>query len=100
VAHDKKLYQIEDNVRAKKVMVEERIGGFMAITYKDKPLKFKEITTRPEKEEPKKTYEFKIRKVYVPPADHPWKRNYPQYARYSQREKVAPKEKGLLLTKT
>lgn len=99
VAHDKKLYQIEDNVRAKKVTVEERFGGFMVITYKDRPLKFKEITTRPKKEEPKKTYEFKIRKVFVPPVTHPWKRHYPQYAQYSQREKVAPKEKGLLLTK-
>lgn len=102
VAHDKKLYQIEDNIRAKSVTVEERIDGSMVITYKDKALKFKEITARPEKEEPKKTYEFKIRKVYVPPKDHPWKRYFranPQYAQYQQREKVAPKEKGLLLTK-
>jgi len=99
VAHDKKLYQIEDNVRAKKVTVEERFGGFMAITYKDKLLKFKEITARPKTEEPKKTYEFKIRKVYVPPVTHPWKRHYPQYAQYSQREKGNQKEKGLLLTK-
>jgi len=99
VAHDKKLYQIEDNVRAKKVTVEEHFGGFMAITYKDKLLKFKEITARPKTEEPKKTYEFKIRKVYVPPVTHPWKRHYPQYAQYSQREKGNQKEKGLLLTK-
>lgn len=102
VAHDKKLYQIEGNTRAKKVLVEERIDGSMLITYKDKPLKFKEITVRPKKEEPKKTYEFKVRNVYVPPKTHPWKRYFrsnPQYAHYSQREKVAPKEKGLLLTK-
>lgn len=102
VAHDKKLYQIEDNIRAKKVMVEERTDGSMIIAYKDRALKFKEITSRPEKEEPKQIFEFKIRKVYVPPATHPWKRyfkNNPQYAHYSQREKVAPKEKGLLLTK-
>jgi len=102
VVHDKKLYQIEDNIRAKKVLVEEKIDGSMLITYKDKPLKFKEITVHPKKEEPKKTYEFKIRKVYVPPKSHPWKRHfkvYPQYAHYSQKEKVAPKEKELLLTK-
>jgi len=103
VVHDKKLYQIEDNVRAKKVLVEERVDGSMLITYKDKSLKFKEITVRPKKEEPKKTYEFKIRKVYVPPATHPWKRYFkinPQYQQYQQKEKVAPKEKGLLLTLT
>jgi len=102
VAHDKKLYQVEDNTRAKKVMVEDKIDGSMLITYKDRPLKFKEISTRPKKEEPKKTYEFKIRKVYVPPATHPWKRYFKpnaQYPQYQQREKVAPKEKGLLLTK-
>jgi transposase len=102
VVHDKKLYQIEDNVRAKKVTVEERFGGFMVITYKDKPLKFKEITTRPKKEKSKKTYEFKIRKVYVPPATHPWKRYFRSNSHinsYSQKEKVAPKEKELLLTK-
>ena len=102
VAHDKKLYQIEDNTRAKKVVVEERVDGSMLITYKDKPFKFKEITTRPKKEEPKRTYEFKIRRVYVPPATHPWKRYFKhnaQYPQYQQREKVAPKEKELLLTK-
>ena len=102
VAHDKKLYQVEDNVRAKKVVVEERVDDSMLITYKDRPLKFKEIATRPKKEEPKKTYEFKIRKVYVPPATHPWKRYFkihPQYQQYQQREKVDQKEKELLLTK-
>jgi len=102
IVHDKKLYQIEDNIRAKKVLVEEKIDGSMIITYKDKPLKFREITARPKKEEPKKRYEFKVRKVYVPPKSHPWKRYFkanPQYAHYSQKEKVAPKEKELLLTK-
>jgi transposase len=103
VVHDKKLYQIEDDTRAKKVTVEERIDGSMLIAYKDKPLKFKEITTRPKKEEPKRMYEFKIRKVYVPPPTHPWKsfKTSPyrsHYQQYSQKEKVAPKEKGLLLT--
>ena len=103
VVHDKKLYQIEDNVKAKKVTVEERIDGSMAIMYKDKALKFKEITARPEKVEPKKKYEFKLKKVFIPPKDHPWRkfkiRSYPQKYTYSQKEKVAQKEKGLLLIK-
>ena len=102
VAHNKKLYQIEDNVRAKSVMVEERTDGSMIIAYKDRTLKFKEITSRPEKEEPKKIFEFKIRKVYIPPKDHPFKRYFKinsQYQQYQQREKVDQKEKGLLLTK-
>jgi len=102
VAHDKKLYQVLDNVRAKKVMVEELIDGSMIIRYKDASLKFKEITKRLAKEPKRKAYQFKLSTAHVPPADHPW-RNFkfsPQYTHYSQREKVAPKEKELLLTKT
>ena len=101
IAHDCKLYQVEDNIRAGKVVVEERIDGSMIIARKDKVLKFKEIARQPKKPEPKKAYEFKLKRVYGPvPADHPWRRfriNL-QYTHYSQREKVAPKEKGLLLT--
>ena len=102
VAHNSKLYQIEDNVRADKVMVEERIDGSMVITHKDKALKFKEITVRPKKEEPKKTPKFKLKKVYAPPEDHPWRqfKINPQYSHYEQKEKVAQKEKELLLTIT
>ena len=100
VAHDKKLYQILDNVRAKKVIVEERIDGSMIIRYKDGILKFKEITKRVKKEPERKTYEFRLHAAYVPPADHPWRKFKisPQYQQYQQREKVVPKEKGLLLT--
>lgn len=102
IAHDKKLYQILDNTSAKKVIVEDRIDGSMRVRYKDRILRFKEITARP----PKKPYVFKlIKKAYVPAADHPWKNfkfgsGYSQYSHYSQREKAAQKEKGLLLLKT
>ena len=97
IAHDKKLYQILDNTPAKKVIVEERVNGSMVVRYKDIGLRFKEITAKPAK----KPYVFKIRKAYVPPADHPWKsfKISPYSSQYSQREKVAPKEKELLLTK-
>ena len=98
IAHDKKLYQVLDNTPAKKVTVEERINGSMIVRYKDRALRFKKITTKP----PKEPYVFKIRKVYIPPADHPWKRTFkinPQYQQYQQREKGNQKEKELLLTK-
>lgn len=103
VAFNNKLYQIEDNVRDRKVIVEERIDGSMIIAHKDKILKFKEIAVRPKKEKPKKAYEFRLKRVYAPvPADHPWRRFKinSQYAHYQQKEKVAPKEKGLLLAVT
>ncbi len=101
-AHDTKLYQIEDNLRADKVMIEERTDGSMLITHKNSPLKFKEITQRPRKEESKNKYEFRLRRVYMPPAaDHPWKRFRvsSQYKQHAQKEKVGQKEKELLLTK-
>lgn len=105
IAHDKKLYQILDNVAAKKVIVEERVDGSMIIRHKETSLKFKEIKTVSDRLKPeKKTYEFRLRKVYIPPPDHPWKRSFKelntQYSQYQQREKVAPKEKELLLTLT
>ncbi|MBU1853007.1 MAG: hypothetical protein KJ957_03050 [Candidatus Omnitrophica bacterium] len=80
-------------------MVEERIDGSMLITHKDNALKFKEITARPKNKESKKTYEFKLKKLYVPPEDHPWRqfKINPQYSQYKQKEKVAQKEKELLL---
>jgi transposase len=73
VAHDEKLYQIEDNVRTKEVTVEERIDGSMLITYKSLSLKFKEITTRPKKE-PEKPIIPILKKAYIPPKDHPWRK--------------------------
>ncbi len=99
VAHDKKLYQVLDNIRSKNVMVEDRIDGSTIIRYKDDVLKFKRIAVRPKKEKPKKLYELKLRKAYAPPKDHPWRqfKINPQYSHYKQKEKVAQKEKELLL---
>jgi len=51
VAHNSKLYQIENNLNAKKVMVEERANSSIHISYKSMDLKFKEITTRPKKQQ-------------------------------------------------
>ena len=82
--------------------MEEYADSSMRIYYKDNSLKFKEIKQKPK--EVKKSHEFRFGRVYTPPpADHPWRNSHKicsQYAYYSQREKVAPKEKELLLTKT
>jgi hypothetical protein len=99
VAHDKKLYQVENNIRAKKVTVEERIDGSMIIIYKNKVLKYKEIINRPKQVKEKLQRIFKLRKTYVPPKDHPWKMTgYAHYQQYQQEEKAARTEKELLLT--
>lgn len=72
LAHNSKLYQVKDNVRTKKVIVEERVDGSIFITHKDTNLRFAEITTRPEKEQ-KKPGAHTSKKTYTPPKDHPWR---------------------------
>lgn len=85
ISYDNKLYQVENRIRAKKVLVCEHIDGRISIQYKEETLNYREITNRPKRaNDKKKPYEFKIRKVYIPPKDHPWRkyktRSYPQYA--------------------
>ena len=71
VAHNRKLYQIEKALGAKKVLVQERVNGEMLITHNDIRLPFKEITVRPEKQQ-KPTTIHKHRKGHSPSVDHPW----------------------------
>ena len=60
-------------------------------------LKYKEIIKRAKpKEEPKQYVLTAPKKPSIPAQDHPW-RGYPQSYAYQQKEKVAQKEKKLLL---
>lgn len=74
VAHNGKLYQIEEAIRAKKVIVEERLDGTLHITHKRLDLHHHEITARPRKENPEATVSIRKKKGWTPPADHPWRR--------------------------
>jgi transposase len=73
VAHDRKLYQVEEAIQASKVTVQDRIDGSLRIYYKDRALRFREITERPLREE-KPLSLTKKTKPYTPPMDHPWRR--------------------------
>jgi len=53
IFHNKKLYQILDKTIARKVTVQKRINGKVYIVYKGRRLKYKAITTRPPKENPR-----------------------------------------------
>jgi len=75
VAHNKKLYQIEERTRASKVMVHEQINGSLKMTYQDRPLRFKEITTRPVTQE-KAPVRKRIRKPCIPSSNHPWRKGF------------------------
>jgi hypothetical protein len=73
IAHSGKLYQIQDRIKAGKVIVEERINGTMAITHNGTFLKFKEIMERYERQKTKPRLSGKKRQC-KPPADHPWRK--------------------------
>lgn len=86
IAHNKKLYQIQDTIRARRVIVQERIDGSRYILYQGKRLRYQEITARPIKQ-PKATQTIqRIRRQWTPPSNHPWKRSYkPDRKRSAQR---------------
>lgn len=75
VAHDRKLYQIQDNLRTQRVTVEERLDGSLRITHQGKALRYKAITYRPVKarETPKALFRKRGTK---PSPDHPWKKTF------------------------
>lgn len=76
IAHNVKLYQIQDSLSAKEVIVEERIDGSMLITHKNRSLRFNEITTKPQKgKEVKNEYlpAIRPRGIHIPPKEHPWR---------------------------
>ena len=72
IAHNKELYQIEENIKTEKVIVEDRINGRMVVTHKGNTLKFRKISERPEKEVKVHLLDFRKRRCPVP-ASHPWK---------------------------
>ena len=73
VAHNNKLYQVEDPIQYfQGDRMTDRLDGSVRITYKNRALRFKEITTRPVKEEKAPVME-RIRKPYPPSANHPWR---------------------------
>jgi transposase len=74
VAYHGKLYQIEEANRAKQVSLEERLDGTLRITHRGKPLRYREIQTRPIRlQEPveKRT----ISRASPPSGEHPWRRS-------------------------
>ena len=73
VAHNNKLYQIEDRTRASKVMVHEYMNGSLRMTYRDQSLRFKEIMSRPVKKRQETQIKERTKRRYRPSPEHPWK---------------------------
>jgi len=76
IAHDKRLYQIKDNIRAKKVTVEERTDGSMRILHNGQRLRYQEITVRPEKERKESPKLYKTWDRGKPTRIHPWRESF------------------------
>jgi hypothetical protein len=76
IAHNRKLYQIEEAVQTKKLMVEEYTDGSIAIWCRAQKVKFIQIVVRPEKIQKlqKQSAIPAKRTAITPPKDHPWRR--------------------------
>jgi hypothetical protein len=73
VAHHGQLFQVQTNVRATHVQVEERVDGTMRMTHQGRALVYHAITARPVKVVEAKTVSPPRRPV-TPRPDHPWRR--------------------------
>jgi transposase len=91
IAHDGKLYQIQEPIKSKKVLVEERTDGKMLITYNEVRLKFAEISARPEKQQKLKVA-TRHRKGRTPSFDHPWRKSNHQLFDKRQSQRKRPME--------
>ncbi len=73
VEYNNKLYQIKDKVNGRKIVIEERVSGTKIMTYGNKVLRFKEITTTTKKQQ-KPTHKGQKKSFeYIPPVNHPWR---------------------------
>lgn len=89
IQHDTKLYQIENKIHLKKVIVENRVDGTMRIRYGKLTLSFHEIEKRPEKRQ-KEEPSFKLRTTHKPSPDHPWRKSLFKKNPQGNMEKAAP----------
>ncbi len=83
VVHHGQLYQVQTNVRATHVLVEERVDGTLCITHQGRRLDHAAIATRPVRAADAPTVHRPQRPV-KPAADHPWrKRLLPEQERHA-----------------
>ncbi|MDP2279000.1 MAG: hypothetical protein Q8K51_12320 [Nitrospirota bacterium] len=72
IALNGKLFLIEETIRVKRGVVEERLDGSLHVISNGRSLKYREITERPKKIS---TIDGRTRnKPPVPAKDHPWRR--------------------------
>ena len=76
LSYQGQLYQVKENIRARRVVVEAWLDGSIHVTAEGRSLSVERILTRPVKEaallKPKKSG----RRLIRPAANHPWRRQY------------------------
>lgn len=90
VFYDSKLYQIEKVTRAKKVMVEHRLDGTVHIMYKGQDLEYREIAEVPIQGKPQKPRLTPDKALWIPPANHPWRRTFLTKQKIRERLSASP----------
>ena len=90
IAHNGKLYQIEQATRAEKVTVEERLDGTLHISYKGQDLRYREISKKTIEGIPESPILLRERKPWTPPADHPWKKLFLSKKKKREQSVAAP----------
>jgi len=74
VSYENKIYQIEERISAKKVIVEEMLNGSIVMRYKGSALRIREIETRSRAE--KEPHIVVLKKRWRPSAEHPWRQGF------------------------
>lgn len=90
IAHNGKLYQIEQATRAEKITVEERLDGTLHISYKGQSLRYREITKKSMEIIPESPVLQQERKPWIPSVDHPWRKPLLSKRRNREQPIVAP----------
>jgi transposase len=73
VQFERKVYQIEETLQARDVIVEQRTDGSIAITYKGRNVTFKELDIQPKAKPILEAVGYpRMRKSPSPAAAHPW----------------------------
>ncbi len=90
IAHNGKLYQIEQATRAEKITVEERLDGTLHLSYKGQELRYREIIKRPTKEASQSPALQRKKKAWIPTADHPWKKLFLSKRTRKERQIAVP----------
>lgn len=74
VAYNGQLYQVQTNVRATQVVIEERLDGTLRITHQGRRLVSHVIATRSQRQREAGSRFSAPRRVVSPRPDHPWRK--------------------------